>query len=1673
LSDGRATDAYDWFSIRSWAGSQDRAFEELCYQLRDPAEPGCLTIKTAAPDGGVEWYDKAPDGRCHGHQVKYVHDVDRLMPLARDSLAAVGRNRLDRNVVHMTFWVPIDLPDPAHRIKGKRVEGARKRWEDAVARWKQDLPGVADIDIALVDSGQLLDRLNEPGNEGRQWFFFEQRALGLEWLREQLEITKSIAHDRYTPEHHVALPVASVLGGCAVTQRFVTRLRNAADTLAKALPDPPPLQQAVTPGMSDIDAEAFVELYTKLSLTLDRTAARAAALCSAAAGTGPAGMPAADMAETAAEVVADLYDARDVIRQVRPLRNSAVHTPDQADAAGVAIKLEPWTNAAADRLPRAVLAAEQLEALCRSDAARAAEAKVWVLLGEAGQGKTHLLVDATRRALGEDRPSVTIFGELLTAKNPLTQVAEQLGLGALSHAALLQAMDAAGSMCGARFTLIIDALNDSEEPGGWRTALPALVAEAAPYDHVALVVSCRSSLREAVLPEDMPGRGYPVTVHPGFAGHEVEALEEYLREAPSALPRTPMLTPSFSNPLFVKLYCDSLLSMPETGRRAAATPPHRSAVFDSFLDRRARQINTVLHLNPAERVVHQAVRELGRQMAVEGREVLSWERARDAVDGLAPQCTQWPKTLLGQLISQGVLATERYYPAVGSLETGIGFAYQAFSDDRIIHAVLDEHPAEVEAAATTGTLPAGSALRAWLGTASANLIDAATVLLPETTGYDLIDLLGPDATHAAGPSDMRRQTRTRGVLYRSLVHTLGLRSNNSVTERTVQLLNEASTDFDLGEEVLEAVLTVTTQPGHRLNADRLHRNLLGHSFAERDAWWGTNTYFVLDDSGALHRLLRWAEQLPTPAATRPSPVPATVLTVRRAGLAPAAETSTELQPADAEVVRLAATTLVWTLTSPNRFLRDRSTKALVQLLLGHPDVLTGLLERFLDRDAGQVDDPYLFERLVLVAHGVLVRTRADSTRPELLRAVAHQILISIYGTVSSAAHASRNALLCSAATRIVQAAHAAGLVSAADLHRTEHPHACPDVGDATDDATLETRYPSRDSDNERLWGSLRSSLTSLADFATYEVRAAVEHFSQLPLSTPAPPQDPGPVMIPEPAVQAFRDRLPDTVQDVLGSSQGVKRLLDNDRQAKRVLDDEQYRLLKACARTPTREEQLATTCVDKDWSCRWIMDSAVQRGWTPERFASFDNHNGHGHGRQGHKAERFGKKYAWLGLHELVERLANHRHMKNRPSSDFARYPGAGPLLLTDIDPTLPPAAHPLSDPAEEDDPGDEDRYATFAPAVLDGRWNPPAPALPSRDQITEWINDTDHLPDLAQLGIRNLDGTSWIVLNEYATDHASGRDWSGQAEQWHIQHSWLVADAYYRQVLGFLRDRSLMGRWMPEAPTRHGVYLSDLPLPEDDTERGYLHELRIVDYATVDDTTPHVPVRRAQTAHTSGVADADATAENAPAADPETPPTGDYMGLLAHLAARRSPPRPEDRIRDLHHLAARWAEPPSPPADEPEGRSAHLAYATDGTVLQAEPTVQEYSWSGSGHDCSLDAPAGLVLPCTRLLTGSGLRRDPDGGDWYTPDGTRVVRALHGSRPTGEVTTLLARRDWLQQRLDALGMRLVLGLFGERQPRTTDHLRQWREYSQTAGLEPSQPLNPNPRITRVRHNTDD
>ncbi|PZS15396.1 MAG: hypothetical protein DLM60_17230 [Pseudonocardiales bacterium] len=94
-----------------------------------------------------------------------------------------------------------------------------------------------------------------------------------------------------------------------------------------------------------------------------------------------------------------------------------------------------------------------------------------------------------------------------------------------------------------------------------------------------------------------------------------------------------------------------------------------------------------------------------------------------------------------------------------------------------------------------------------------------------------------------------------------------------------------------------------------------------------------------------------------------------------------------------------------------------------------------------------------------------------------------------------------------------------------------------------------------------------------------------------------------------------------------------------------------------------------------DVACRWIFRRTLSLGWTPKLFGSKDRVIGHGRGREGHKAERWGKKYQWMAYHELLARVADN-YQASRRFGNNEPYEGLHQIIGDrDIDPSLPTVA--------------------------------------------------------------------------------------------------------------------------------------------------------------------------------------------------------------------------------------------------------------------------------------------------------------------------------------------------------------------------------------------------------------
>jgi hypothetical protein len=874
----------DFSGIRHWCGEQSRAFEELSYQLlKHQVPPGSKAIRTGNPDGGVEWYAALEDGTEWGWQAKFVNGIDSLLTAMTESVQRVALDRPQlRKLVFVIHW------NLATGTRGRERLSQREKYEKKIETWSQTIKGAEQIEFDLVQHSDLVDELAKPQHEGRVAFWWDDIALGPDRLWQLYHLQDSAAGEKYRPDLQVDVAIQDDLLSLAFDQSILDRLSELCRALARAVD-----RLEVS---EDEDPETLQELGEKalqvktLALGLDLAPGNRVAVLGSLREAALACRDAAYAAEDHVHKALPEGDPRKTDQYARErmyyrLRNLLARIGE----------LDEWLDATEGAL---------------------LGKPAYFLTGQAGTGKTHLLLDATKRALGAGRPAVFLPGTALG--KPLWKlVADQLGVADLGRDALLGAMESAGeaaSLTGNRFLICIDALNETEPASFWKAQLPQLRAALEPYPHIGLAVSCRDTYTETVL-DNAEARQFVRQVHPGFAGREIEATQKYFTHFGLDAPRTPLLTPEFTVPLFLKMHCEA---MQQSSSPVAVGHLGRTDIFERFLDTEVAAVARLYLPDPqsdfelceARGDVRQVLDDLLDELAARGTESLNATTAMELAKGALEGSRQAARRMIGLLQHEGVLTRELIHLDGGDLGEGVRFVFQAFSDFLLLQRRLAHHQDPVN----------DIQLLDWLFTkASSGIVEAATVFFPERYGIELPDLLasagrptteprhssGAVSTHTtAGGSRGKRAKRPslpgqrRDGKWLNYVFVRGLthRDSNAITTRTVELLGEAEHDL-LPADYYELLFTLSPQPGNLPNGFWLHQHLVSMPMPERDSTFGFATYRAVSEyPNAATRLARWAADGPYPSY-------------------------------DPVVIELACIPLCWLLSSPNRYMRDWTTKA--------------------------------------------------------------------------------------------------------------------------------------------------------------------------------------------------------------------------------------------------------------------------------------------------------------------------------------------------------------------------------------------------------------------------------------------------------------------------------------------------------------------------------------------------------------------------------------------------------------------------------------------------------------------------------------------------------------------------------------------------------------------------
>ena len=1126
---------------------------------------------------------------------------------------------------------------PMDRSDG-RICGRRSamdRWNERVVKWQQWARGRGMyVEFIWWGASELIDRLSRPQHIGTLNFWFGTRAFDHSWFRKHINDAIRVVADRYSPDIHIELAIAQQLATFARTDESFNRIKSLARGLRRAF------------GAIRIQRSQDNSLPQDAKLNELHQIEKAILKGFADLESTPVDpMPLDAIAEnvdTAASIAAAILE---VVRQ----HERDYDDQQSAEEGRQSYRANPFTEWA-NILYR--LRAELSEAsACISEADRIVNSRLMVLKGVAGTGKTHLLCDLASRRVAVGAPVILLLGHRFTEPSePWTQVLQMLGMHQGSPEHFIGALEAAAQASHSRALVIIDAVNDGRGSEVWPAHLEPLLAQLEQSPWIAVVCSVRSSYDESVVPEDVRDRAVVIT-HYGFDGSEYDALQKFFLYYGLELPSAPILQPEFRNPLFLKIICKGLSLKCE--RRLPRGFHGIVAAFSLYVEAVNGRLADRLDYNWKDNFVRLALDAFSKELVETESSWVVRPRAQQLVNELLP-IPSFRDSLYRGLVSEGVLYEDKAWWTDNPAEEVVFIAFDRFADHIIVDSLLRNH-VDVNNPEVAFTEDGYFGfLHGTGGNARYGLIEALCIQVPEHTGRELVRL-APKVldTPSIGEAFLA------SIIWRKL---------DAFSEDTMVVWKELRESGKIRGDQLEVLLTISTIPSHPFNAEFLDQRLRQETMPERDSWWSTYLHRAWGSEGAVDRLVEWASNL------------------------------RDDEEVDTSVVNLAATTLAWMLTTPNRFLRDRATKALVSLLTGRYKSTMQLIDRFSD-----VDDIYVAERVYAVACGVAMRSHDAQQVGRLASLVYNKvfaagtppvhILLRDYarGVVERAIYLDRDIELDEQAIRPPYNSVWPPIPSEKCIEAlTPNPHGGAWEGGDPEWSRNRIRWSVMEDDFARYvigtnsrsgsnWLSLRREEGTWLSLAERKqmLRSDLSEREQIAWQGYERAEAAMPLIIEFTGDERW------TFDRQGGRSASVdKQALE---QAQRHLENSLHHLMAEL--TEEHRAELASILrnegsqggseeprFDLQVVQRYVLWRVFDLGWTVERFGGFDRMVNWHSGREAAKSERMGKKYQWIAYHEILAFIADHYQYRERFGGDDGGRHYRGPwqeyLHLRDIDPS-------------------------------------------------------------------------------------------------------------------------------------------------------------------------------------------------------------------------------------------------------------------------------------------------------------------------------------------------------------------------------------------------------------------
>ncbi|CAM4124696.1 hypothetical protein [Jeotgalicoccus halotolerans] len=560
--------------------------------------------------------------------------------------------------------------------------------------------------------------------------------------------------------------------------------------------------------------------------------------------------------------------------------------------------------------------------------------KSLIIKGAMGTGKSQLLSEKLNQLINQDEHAIMLPGQaFLGTDNIEKQVMSFLKLS-FEFDELLSIFESIGEVSKKYTYIFIDAINESESTKIWSNGLQALIDKINNFENIRLAISIRNGFEDILfsksVQDNIIDKNITEIEHHGFYNNSIIAIKEFLNH--NNIPFSPSyyFDSNMINPLFLTMFCKVY-----DGNQVNFTDLLKRYI--EYVDREVQdKIGSGGTISIIEKIINEiaAIHLKNDKLSISEEEILQlkfWD-----IYGLAQQ-----KLLLISILKRNGILLQ--VPSQGELH--YRFGYNLLEEFIYAKTIIDKYDDQDDLRKYLHDELLAIEDEKIMNYKNINIFVITTALYREKFNEECIDVI----------MNLKDNDEKKYIITK-FIESFSLRNSEDVEiDIFRKYLKIAEVESDV---VFDILIENSLKINHELNSEYLHSILFKLPLADRDYIW---TIYInnLSDNFRLIQLIEYYS-----------------------------ESTKSVELLNEKQVDLLVTLFSWTLTSSNRYIRDKATKAIIEILKEYINLCLPLLKQF-----EKVNDPYVYQRIYSVVYGVCMKSQ------QMTKEKHKEIGLYVYGEI--------------------------------------------------------------------------------------------------------------------------------------------------------------------------------------------------------------------------------------------------------------------------------------------------------------------------------------------------------------------------------------------------------------------------------------------------------------------------------------------------------------------------------------------------------------------------------------------------------------------------------------------------------------------------------------------------